>query len=110
MEPKVTAIAAVPEPKPPQTDPAAKVEQVTPAADAKKAGQDKARRDAEPQMAPDQVEMRLVIEMDQASGSYVYKTINRQTGEVVMQLPRAEVLKLKDGAEYAAGTVVRTKA
>jgi flagellar protein FlaG len=110
MEPKVTAIAAVPEPQPPKIDPTAKVEQVTPAADAKKAGQEKARRDPEPQPAPDQVEMRLVIEMDQATGTYVYKTINRQTGEVVMQLPRAEVLKLRDGPQYAAGTVVRTKA
>lgn len=63
-----------------------------------------------PATTPDQVEMRLVIEMDQASGSYVYKTINRQTGEVVLQLPRAEVLRMKDGAEYAAGTVIRTKA
>ncbi len=59
--------------------------------------------------APDQVDMRLVIEMDQASGSYVYKTINRVTGEVVSQLPRAEVLRLKsEGA--AAGAIIRTKA
>lgn len=60
--------------------------------------------------APDQVEMRLVIEMDQASGSYVYKTINRLTGEVILQLPRAEVLRMKDGAEYEMGSVIRTKA
>jgi flagellar protein FlaG len=53
--------------------------------------------------------MRLVIEMDQASGSYVYKTINRVTGEVVSQLPRAEVLRMKaEGA--AAGAIIRTKA
>jgi flagellar protein FlaG len=59
---------------------------------------------------PDPVEMRLVIEMDQASGSFVYKTINRLTGEVVQQLPRAEVLKLRDAGQYTAGTVIRTKA
>jgi len=54
--------------------------------------------------------MRLVIEKDEASGSYIYKTINRLTGEVVQQLPRAEVLRLRDTGQYAAGTVIRTKA
>lgn len=67
---------------------------------------------SEPPVAkgPDPVEMRLVIEMDQASGSFVYKTVNRLTGEVVQQLPRAEVLKLKDAGQYTAGTVIQTKA
>jgi flagellar protein FlaG len=59
---------------------------------------------------PDPVDLRLIIEEDQASGSYVYKTINRATGEVVQQLPRAEILKLKDQISYVAGGVVRTKA
>jgi flagellar protein FlaG len=54
--------------------------------------------------------MRLVIELDKASGSYVYKTINRTTGEVLSQLPRAEVLKLRDGGQYAAGDVIKTEA
>lgn len=60
--------------------------------------------------APDSVEMRLVIEMDQATGSYVYKTVNRLTGEVIQQLPRAEVLRLKEEGPYAAGSVITTKA
>ena len=55
-------------------------------------------------------DLRLVIEEDQASGTYVYKTINRRTGEVVLQLPRAEVLKLREDVTYAAGAVIRTKA
>ena len=59
---------------------------------------------------PDTVEMRLVIEQDQATGSYVYKTINRVTGEVIQQLPRAEILKLKDALRYEAGSVIQTKA
>jgi flagellar protein FlaG len=54
--------------------------------------------------------VRLVIEEDQATGAYVYKTINRETGEVIQQLPRAEVLKLKEDPSYAAGTIIRTKA
>ena len=59
---------------------------------------------------PDPIETRLIIEQDQASGSYVYKTVNRLTGEVVQQLPRAEVLKLRDELHYAAGKLVRTEA
>ncbi|MBS0332533.1 MAG: flagellar protein FlaG [Proteobacteria bacterium] len=58
----------------------------------------------------DQADMRLVIEEDKASNSYVYKTIDRLTGEVIQQLPRDQVLKLREQLEYEAGTVVRTKA
>lgn len=112
MEPKFTPIVAVPDPKSVQpTQPAANAAvQVPEVADAKKAGREKARRDPEAQPAPDQVETRLIIEMDEASGSYVYKTINRDTGELVSQLPRAEVLKLRNADQYAAGAVIRTKA
>jgi flagellar protein FlaG len=59
---------------------------------------------------PDLADMRLVIEEDKAAGSYVYKTINRLTGEVVQQLPRDQVLKLREALEYEAGDVVRAKA
>jgi flagellar protein FlaG len=58
----------------------------------------------------DPADMRLVIEEDKASGSYVYKTVNRLTGEVVQQLPREQVLQLKEQVDYVAGNVVRTKA
>lgn len=50
-------------------------------------------------------DFRLVIEEDEASGSFVYKTIDRRTGEVIQQLPRADVLKMRDEADYAAGAV-----
>ena len=59
---------------------------------------------------PDPADLRLVIEEDKASGSYVYKTIDWRTGDVVQQLPREEVLKLRDQAEYVAGKMIRTKA
>ena len=58
----------------------------------------------------DPVDMRLVIEEDKASNSYVYKTVNRLTGEVIQQLPRDQVLKLREQIDYEAGDVVRTKA
>jgi flagellar protein FlaG len=58
----------------------------------------------------DPVDMRLVIEEDTASGSYIYKQVNRLTGEVLMQFPRDEILKMHEQVDYAAGAVIRTKA
>jgi flagellar protein FlaG len=52
----------------------------------------------------------LVIEEDKASGSYVYKTVDRRTGKVIQQLPRDELLKLREALTYEAGDVVRAKA
>jgi flagellar protein FlaG len=59
---------------------------------------------------PDPVDLRLVIEEDKATGSYVYKTIDRRTGEVIQQLPREQVLKLREALAYEAGAVVSAKA
>ena len=55
------------------------------------------------------VDLRLVIEEDLVAQSYVYKTINSRTGEVVQQYPRDEVLKMRENANYHAGGVIRTK-
>ena len=92
METKVAAIA-------PASDPAPGQVSATPAK-------------ASPPIpaGPDPVDMRLVIEEDQGSGSFVYKTVNRLTGEVVLSLPRAELLRLRAEAKYAAGSVIQTKA
>ena len=97
MEPKVAAVPPAPDTgrldkAPPKAQPAPRAEPKP------------------PEVTPDLAEMRLVIELDQGSGTYVYKTINRQTGEVVLQLPRDEVLRLRTESEYSAGSVVRTKA
>ena len=53
---------------------------------------------------------RLVIEEGASSGSYVYKTLDRLTGEVVRQVPRERVLDLLKGSEYASGSVIDTRA
>jgi flagellar protein FlaG len=58
----------------------------------------------------DQGQFRLIIEEDSASGAFVYKTLNRNTGEIVLQFPRDEVLKLREQANYEAGSVIRTTA
>lgn len=60
------------------------------------------------QMQNDVADLRLVIEHDQASGSFIYKTIDRRTGEVVSQLPREEVVRMRDAMTYEAGTVIKT--
>ncbi len=59
---------------------------------------------------PDPADLRLVIEEDKATGTYIYKTIDRRTGDVIQQLPREQILKLRDQVAYEAGAVVRTKA
>ena len=59
----------------------------------------------------DPADLRLVIEPDPGvGGGYVYKTIDRRTGAVVLELPRAQVAELPQTEGYAAGSVVRAKA
>lgn len=60
--------------------------------------------------AEESVDLRLVIEIDEGSGSYVYKTVNRMTGEVVAQLPREELLRMRDQSSYQAGAVIKASA
>jgi flagellar protein FlaG len=96
MESKVAIVAATPDPKFGQK-PAAPRPDTGASAGAAAQG-------------PDPVDMRLVIEEDKASGSYIYKTVDRRTGKVIQQLPRDQLLKLRDQLSYEAGDVVRAKA
>ncbi|MFN3814875.1 flagellar protein FlaG [Brevundimonas sp.] len=52
---------------------------------------------------------RLVIEQGAAKGAFIYKILDRETGEVVRQLPREEVAKIGARASYAAGAVIDTE-
>ncbi|WP_310541569.1 hypothetical protein [Phenylobacterium sp.] len=54
-----------------------------------------------------QADFRLIIE--EQAGSYVYKTVDRRTGDIVAQYPREELLKMREEEDYAAGTVIRAK-
>jgi flagellar protein FlaG len=96
MESKVATVAATPDPTFGQRPAPQRPDTGAPA--------DRAAHSQDP------VDLRLVIEEDKASNSYVYKTVNRLTGEVVQQLPRDQVLKLREQIQYEAGDVVRTKA
>ena len=106
MDRKVTAIAPAPESVLAQLQAVASAKSEPPVDKAP----EPAKGETSEAKGPDPVEMRLVIEMDKASGSFVYKTVNRLTGEVILQLPRDEVLKLKDAGQYATGSVFQTKA
>lgn len=50
---------------------------------------------------------RLTIERE--STGYVYKTLDRVTGEVVHQFPREEVLKLRQSPAYDVGKIIKTE-
>lgn len=58
--------------------------------------------------ADDASRYRLTIE--QESAGYVYKTLDRVTGEVVRQFPREEVLKLRQSPAYDVGKIIKTEA
>ena len=56
----------------------------------------------------DEADLRLVIE--EAAGSYIYKTVNRVTGEVLTQYPNEHMIKMREDTAYEAGKVIRAKA
>ena len=58
--------------------------------------------------ADDAGRYRLTIERE--STGYVYKTLDRVTGEVVRQLPREDVVRMMDEGRYSVGAVVDTTA
>lgn len=77
---------------------------VQPAAEPSGAG---LRRERSPdQSSPN----RLVIEEGPRPGTFIYKTIDNVTGEVVRQLPREDVIRLRDQPSVAAGAVADIKA
>ena len=69
-----------------------------------------APRADKPAKAPELQAVRLVIEEDQGSGSFVYKTVDRVSGEVLSQYPREELLRMLSREDYAAGDVIKTRA
>jgi len=53
---------------------------------------------------------RLVIDKDPVSGTFIYRTVDRMSGETVAQFPNQEIVRLRDSADYKAGTVFNGKA
>ena len=58
------------------------------------------------QTTPD---LRLVIEEGPQRGTFVYKTVDRTTGEILRQFPREELVRMKEDPAYSAGAVTNTK-
>jgi flagellar protein FlaG len=53
---------------------------------------------------------RLVIEEGPRAGAFIYKTLDRVTGEIVRQLPREQVVEMMQASDYSAGRVIDTSA
>lgn len=58
-----------------------------------------------PADGPQPGDLRLVIEQDSKTGTYVYKTVDRRTGDILQQFPREEVLRFKQAEHYDPGEV-----
>ena len=52
--------------------------------------------------------LRLTVDKDPDTGEWVYKAIDRYTGEVVRVLPRQELAKMRESSNYQAGSVIKT--
>jgi flagellar protein FlaG len=50
-----------------------------------------------------------VIEEDQAAGTYVYKTVDPVTGKVISQIPREQLLKMRETPDYTPGSIVNAR-
>ena len=80
---------------------------VNPAAEA--SGHDRPDQRRLQQQADQLARHRLVIEGDPDSG-YVYKSVDRLTGQVVSAYPRESVVRLQSEPDYAQGSVIDTRA
>lgn len=83
----------------------APVSVVAPAMAEREQSAPKASSDVEPA-----AQYRLVIEEGPTLGSFIYKTLDSNTGEVVRQFPREQVLRLAEAQKYDAGSVIKTTA
>jgi flagellar protein FlaG len=54
-------------------------------------------------------QQRLVISEGGTTGVYVYTILDRATGQVMVQIPREEVVRIAARPDYTAGQVLDTK-
>jgi flagellar protein FlaG len=55
------------------------------------------------------INYRLEIDTDPITGSFIYRTVDRATGETVSQYPSEELVRMRDSGAYKAGTVFNGK-
>jgi flagellar protein FlaG len=96
---KVPPVQPVPEPAKPQTtsDAPAPDKEALPASL------------AIPPYISEPINFRLVIDKDPITGSFIYRTVDRVTGETVSQYPSEEIVRMRDSGAYTAGTVFKGK-
>lgn len=68
------------------------------------------RRSQAQQRADENARYRLVIEEGPTQGTFVYKTLDSSTGEIVRQFPREQVLRMAESGGYSAGGLIDTSA
>ena len=51
-------------------------------------------------------DLKLQIDLDEGAGRFVYKSVNRDTGEVVRQFPSDEILRILSNFRDATGLTV----
>mgnify|MGYP003592932936 CR=1 FL=1 len=59
--------------------------------------------------APMPLDTRLVIEEDKQTRTFIYKTLDRETGKVIQQFPREQVLRLRQDPDYTPGQVLKAR-
>ena len=62
-----------------------------------------------PAATPTRGDLRLVIDKDQSGLLFIYKLVDPDTGDVVVEIPRHELRKLGEAPDYRAGSVVSAK-
>ena len=67
-------------------------------------------QDRADQKAEEAARYRLIIEEGPTLGTFIYKTLDSQTGEVVRQFPREQVLRMAESGGYTAGGLIDTSA
>jgi flagellar protein FlaG len=102
--PAVTAPSASPGPTSPQTSSAPPASSKTSSTPGNAA--------VEPKSPPQQANpaQRLVIQAGAQTGVFIYTILDRATGQVLVQIPREEVIQLSKRPDYSAGSVIDTKA
>ena len=62
------------------------------------------------QQAEQAARYRLIIEEGPTQGTFIYKTLDSATGEIVRQFPREQVLQMAQTGDYASGGLIDTSA
>nr|WP_303697077.1 flagellar protein FlaG [Brevundimonas subvibrioides] len=67
-------------------------------------------QDRTEQKAEEAARYRLIIEEGPTQGTFIYKTLDSATGEVIRQFPREQVLRMAESGGYTAGGLIDTSA